>query len=350
MEDAAAPARRGSRFWLFAPFAVVGLVIVAWCAAWFVIRNRTEEGLDAWLAREAAAGRQWTCADRSIGGFPSRVEVTCASIILRRGALTATTGRVDAVAQIYRPRHVIVQAAGPLRVEEDGRVVEGRWRQLDASVRTGEEGLRQLSAIMQGADWRVTGATPEPVTANADRLEVHARPSPSRTDESVDLVARASRAAVPLLDTALGSPDPANLELQARASQGLRLGAEPLGPQLERWREAGGALDVVLLTLAKGTGRLEAKGRLGLDAERRVEGRLDASALGLETALRPLLGGDSRASLAAGLLGALGRGTQRPPAEGAPSGLQPLPPLRFEGGRVFFGPIPVPGVRLTPLY
>lgn len=351
MADApATPARTGSRFWLFAPFTVVALVILAWCAAWFVIRAGAEEGIDAWLAREAAAGRQWTCADRTIEGFPFRIEVDCAELTLRRGELAASAGRFEAVAQIYRPRHVIARAAGPLRVQEGDRVTEGRWRVLEASVRSGREGLQQLSAVMQGADWRVLGIAPDPITATADRVELYARPSPSRTDESVDVVARASRAAVPLLDRLVGSPEPADLELQARASQGLRLGGQPLAQELDRWRETGGALDVVLFSLAKGTGRLEAKGRLGLDAERRVEGRLEGAALGIESVLRNLLGGDSRAGLAAGLLGALaGRPAPRPP-QGAGPALQPLPPLRFENGRVLFGPLPVPGVRLTPLY
>ena len=66
---------RQSRFWLFAPFALLALVAVGWSVAWFVIRQRTAEGLDLWLAHEAAAGRAWTCADRAVGGYPFRIEI-----------------------------------------------------------------------------------------------------------------------------------------------------------------------------------------------------------------------------------------------------------------------------------
>jgi len=75
--DEAAPAGnvRYSRFWLYAPFALLLLVAIAWSAAWFVIRNRAGEALDGWLAAEAQAGRQWTCQDRTIGGYPFRIQV-----------------------------------------------------------------------------------------------------------------------------------------------------------------------------------------------------------------------------------------------------------------------------------
>jgi hypothetical protein len=348
MSDDAAPPRPRSRFWLFAPFTVVGLVIVAWCAAWFVIRGRTVDELDAWLAREAAAGRQWTCADRRVGGFPFRIELDCATVTLRRGELAAEAGALQAVAQIYRPRHIIANLAGPLRVVEGGLVTQARWRLLESSIRTGQSGLRQLAVVMEGGAVEVAGATPEPVRAAADRVEIYARPSPSQADASVDLVARAAGAAVPALDALLGSPEPASLELQARATQGLRVSGQPLLEEIERWRTSGGALDVVLLKIATGNGRLETRGRLSLDEERRVQGQLDGAAQGLDAVMRRFMG-EGRAGLAAGLLGALaGRAAPRQPE--ATPGLQPLPPVRFENGRVFLGPLPIPGARLPPLY
>ena len=102
-----APARR-SRFWLFAPLLVV--VAVGWSIAWAVLRQRTADGLDAWLADEAAAGRQWTCADRSVGGYPFRLEVSCRTLTFRRGEATAEFGSLLTVAQVDRPGHVALGA------------------------------------------------------------------------------------------------------------------------------------------------------------------------------------------------------------------------------------------------
>jgi hypothetical protein len=36
--------------------------------------------------------------------------------------------------------------------------------------------------------------------------------------------------------------------------------------------------------------------------------------------------------------------------QAAKSGLKPLPPVRLDGGRVYIGPLALPGIRLEPLY
>ena len=109
---------RHSRFWLLTPFALLAVVAVAWSVAWVVIRQRTVDGLDRWLAREAAAGRNWACADRAVGGYPFRIEVSCSALTLRRGEATASLGRLLTVAQVYRPRHIIAEVSGPLRASD----------------------------------------------------------------------------------------------------------------------------------------------------------------------------------------------------------------------------------------
>ena len=113
----AAPApigTRSSRFWLYAPIALLLLVAIAWSVAWFVIRDRAAEGLDACSRREARAGRQWTCKDRRIGGYPFRIEVSCAELASCRDGVTASLGRVKSVAQVYQPRFVITEIDGPV--------------------------------------------------------------------------------------------------------------------------------------------------------------------------------------------------------------------------------------------
>src|SRR3712207_4544346 len=95
----ALPPRR-SRVWLFAPFALLALVVAAWTTVWVVIRGQTSRALDDWMASEAAEGRQWACPGRHVGGFPFRIEVNCASLSLRRPDSRLTVGPVKAVAQV----------------------------------------------------------------------------------------------------------------------------------------------------------------------------------------------------------------------------------------------------------
>src|SRR5829696_4985740 len=132
--DQAAPAGhvRRSRFWLYTPFILLLLLAIAW----FVIRNRTAEALDGWIAAEARAGREWTCVERTIAGYPFRIEVICNALDLKRGAVTASFGRTEAVAQVYQPRRIITEVAGPLKVTDGTVTVQGSWDLLQGSINT----------------------------------------------------------------------------------------------------------------------------------------------------------------------------------------------------------------------
>ena len=112
---------------------------------------------------EARAGRQWTCQDRRIGGYPFRIEVTCAALTVRRGGVTASLGATRSVAQVYQPRHVITEIDGPLNLT-DGRIaVQGTWRLLETSVRGSRAGIQRASLVVEEPSLRVTGAEPEAI-------------------------------------------------------------------------------------------------------------------------------------------------------------------------------------------
>ena len=351
---------RHSRFGLFAPFVLLGLVAVAWSVAWFVIRQRMAEGLDAWLVNEAAAGRQWTCADQVVGGYPFRIEVSCSTLSLRRGEATASLGRLLAVAQVYRPRHVIAEVGGPLRASDGaGAAVEADWRLLQASVQSAPEAFQRASVVVEEPKVRLTGLTPAELDSRAGRLEAHVRPDPARfrTEGAYDVALSAGAMTIPALNSFVGGDEPADLSLDTTVTQARGMTGRNVIDDVERWREAGGAIAVERWTLAKGTRRLEAKGLLRLDDLHRPAGQLDLAAAGLQDLIGGLLGGGRTGGIGA-VLGALTGQTaparpnaQQPP--GAPAvqpQLSPLPPLRLDSGRIYFGPFAIPGVRLTPLY
>lgn len=353
--DDAAP-QRHSRFWLFAPFVLIGLVIVGWTAAWFLIRDRAESEIDAALAREVNAGRRWTCAERRIGGFPFRIEVSCRNLSLARAdGMTLDLGAARAVAQVYQPRHVIAEVAGPLRLQDGPIAVTGEWRRLAASLRG--VGRRTASLDMEAIEPRlqVAGVEPGSVAVEAASFEAHARRSPGRPDQegTVDAVIRTTGLRNAALDTLTANDTPAVLEVQARVTQALAAGRGPLPTQVERWRTAGGRVELELLDLAKGPVRVQAKGNLGVDEMHRADGRIQASGAGVGQILNTVLGTE-RAGPATLLLGALTgerrRGGEEPGLNGAKGDLSPLPPVRLASGRIYVGPLPIPGVQLPPLY
>jgi hypothetical protein len=339
---------RRSRFWLYTPFVLLGLIAVAWSAAWWVIRTRTGEAIDGWLAAEAKIGRQWTCQDRQIGGYPFRIEVTCANLSVQRGPVTASLGRIEAVAQVYQPRHVITEIEGPLKMTDGSVAVEGTWRLLETSIHGAPSGFQRISLVAENPNVRVTGAGPSDLALSSQHLEAHLRPSPSRQPEAAyDASLLASQAKLPIVDNLIGGSEPANIQADVTATQAGGFRGRPVADELERWRKAGGKLDIVRLSVAKGPRRLEAKGELHLDEIHRPAGQFEVAAAGLDELVTNLTAGRVGGNLVSALLGQTARVQARGNAEPA---LTPLPPLRLDNGRLAFGPFVVPNVRLGPLY
>lgn len=349
MAEAALPEnKRGSRFWLYTPFALLLLVAVAWSAAWFVFRNRAAETLDGWLAAEAQRGRQWTCANRSIAGYPFRIEIICDALDLKQGAVNASFGRTEAVAQVYQPRLVIAEVEGPLRVSDGKVTVQGQWDLLQASLHASQTGLQRLSIAANAPRFTVTGLTPQEIATSGQHLELHLRPNPSRMAENAyDAALSVRQASLPFLDALIGGTEPTDLNADVTATQATGLQGRPIAEELERWRRAGGTLDILMLSGAKGPRRIEAKGSLTLDEEHRPAGRLNVAAAGLDGLIGNVTGNRTGGALLGALLGQNARASDR--SDGQPP-LAPLPPMSLNNGFLAMGPFVIPHVRLQPLY
>jgi hypothetical protein len=349
-----------SRLALYLPFAVLILLAVGISVAWFVISNRVEAEMDRWLAREASAGRAWSCPGRSIAGFPFRIELRCAgpqlAVTRGVGVETARAEGLVVVGQVYRWRHIIAEIDGPLRMDLiDGTKVEADWRDLRLSAVAGSanDGLERLSLIANAGTLRVTPPAAPPDAILVQEMQLHLRRDPRRfaQDGAYDIALRGTGVAAPGLDAVTGEAAPMDVEAVILLAQALRLPGGPLRDGLERWRQGGGRLDLKALNATKGQLRLRLEGTLALDEARRPMGRIDGAATGHQALLTRLLGGNAQAgTLIAGGLSLLGR----PKAAAAgnssatPDDLTPLPSLRFENGRVMAGPFNVG--RLAPLY
>jgi hypothetical protein len=361
--DADASVGRG-RVWLLASLIVAALVVVGWSAAWFAARRIAMRELDAWIGNEAAAGRRWTCADRAVGGYPLRLQVSCSALGLERLNMRIALGPARAVAEVYDPRLLVLRVEGPLRAS-DGRVsIEGNWRAFEANYRAAPDGFHRASAVMDGPAFAIRGLSAEPVKLAGERLETHLRPNLSRaiSEGAYDWVARLAQGRLPGLDAFLGGDEPTDIDVQLTAPQALDFAARPVTEELERWRKAGGKIEVSTLSLTKGARRLETRGQVALDRTRRPAGRLDVAVANVEGLLGDVIitsegPGGLVLSAPAGILGALTGGrvgapslNNRPARPPPGTNLKPLPPLRIQGGVLFLGTLPVPGVLIDPLY
>ncbi|QRM29904.1 DUF2125 domain-containing protein [Microvirga sp. VF16] len=340
---------RRSRFWLYAPFVLLLLLAIAWSIAWFVIRNRTAGALDGWIAAEARAGRQWACGDRTIVGYPFRIEIVCNTLDLKRGAVSASFGRTEAVAQVYQPRRIIVEVAGPLRVTDGTVTVDGSWDLLQASINASQTGLQRLSLAANVPKVTITGLGGGEIAGSGKHLELHVRPNPSRRAELAgDVAASLTEARIPILDALVGGAETTNLNADITVTQADGFKGGTIAEELELWRNAGGKLDILMLSAAKGPRQIEAKGELRLDEQHRPAGQLNVAAAGLDGIIGNLTGGRLGGNLLGMLLGQNPRTAQGQP--NAKPQLTSLPPLRLENGFLAMGPFVIPNVRLRPLY
>lgn len=360
--------KRRSRVGLFLPYILLLLLALLWSVGWFWIRAKAASEMDGWLAREAAAGRTWTCADRAITGYPFRLELRCSSLKFARSDGGFSLGPLTVLVQVYQPRHAILEATGPFHVDQGELTGDVTWTALEGSFHGASDGFVRASLVVDGPKGNVRGAEPGPIDFAAKHLELHARPSPGRfeTEGAVDLSLRLADGAFPQLDPLLGNTDPMEAALDATLERATVLRTRAIDRELEAWRQADGRLDIASLSLVKGNRRIQAKGEVGLDAAHRPEGQFDVRAAGLGDMIGQIMGkrfGADRGALIGNLVGGLLGGLQRrkpvddgsagATGEGAPAGdvsLQPLPPLKLAGGRLMLGPFAIPNVALPALY
>ncbi len=351
MRNSASPspsARRPSRFWLYAPFAVFGVIVIGWCALWFYAQTRVAGAMDAILANEAGRGRIWACGHRSITGFPFRMEVSCANpgfagVVSGQdgveGKVTGSLAALKVYAQVYDPTHVIADLTGPLLVTQPSRpAAQVEWQTARASVIGRSMTLSEISFVADGITVALNNA-PE-AAFKAQRVETHLRQATGEPPGTFDVAARLRDAQSPLLDALAGSADPVQLELQARADKVVITEGKAAPLLLEDWRLAGGTLKLVVAIVEKGPLRFDGKGTLSLDDAHRPQGQVDMSIAGAEKILAQF--GINLGNVGGLLGGLLGGGKT-----GATKGINL--PLRMERGRAFVGPFPLPR-PLQPLY
>lgn len=351
------PPRRSS-IRLFLPAIVLGAAFAALSVFWLWASWRVGREIDAWLAAEAAHGRAWTCPDRSVGGYPFRIEVICDNPTFAGRAegrdVTGGLKRVHAVAQVYSPNHVIVEAAGPLAVQDSsGGRVDLDWTVAQASIRliVDRPPVERISVVLTGPRLAATVPGFEPFEGKASTADFHLRPSPGRAaDAAWDVASRITDLEAPRLDALLGGQDKANVDMVATITQAEALRGGGGVQDLEAWRQAGGQVQVDTLSLERGAQALAAAGALHVDEGRRPAGRFDVTITGLDQVLASF-GLGPRAAALGGLLGALlggGKALAQDTGEGTGAARGVTLQLRLENGKAMLGPVRV--ATLPPLW
>jgi hypothetical protein len=257
-----------SRFYLYAPFALLLLIAAGMGVHWWIEASALESRLDAMLTREAMPGVKIGYDSRSIGGFPFRLEAVFGDfrveVATKDGPIVWRAEHFALHGLTYGRDELIFEAAGKQSLSwGKTHPLDFQTGSLHASAIQDSGGLARLDLDLIGFGSRAF---------TAERLQLHLR----RGKDTIDVAASADGLRLsPPLQGALGEEIKlAALEGEVSAPRtfdGLRAGRVAWQEALEAWRKANGRLSAEPLQLDEMMGH----GAVGLDEAKRPSGLID---------------------------------------------------------------------------
>jgi hypothetical protein len=264
---------RALRFKLLLAFALV--LVVGWSVLWFVAAAVVDRQAERVGMRLEAAGTMLNCANRSVKGFPFRIELRCGpgSRVANDAGSLALDG-LTVVGLIYEPNLVIAEVRGPVVAKPAAAPeVEATWDLAHASARLdyGDQALDRFDVEVKNATLTLAGVPP----LGADEIHVNVRRKPDAPAD-LEVAVRLVRAVLVAGET------PLTLALQGEVPGGAAL----LSPRAETvWRDlaaAGLPVTIDSATLSGGDVVLAAAGSLVVKPDGRLDGSLDVALAGSE--------------------------------------------------------------------
>jgi hypothetical protein len=242
------PARKPSRRPLWIAFGLAGMVILAVSALWVWARGEAIKGLDAGAEVLRRAGYEVTWKDRSVGGYPFRINVALEEPRIRdRSGWALEAPRLEAQAFLHAPGHWLAAAPdGATFTRPEGGPVRVNGKLIRASLTHLDKHPPNLS--FEGVDLTFEPAPGAQAfgLASAGRVEFHLRRAPAEVgDEAgVWLSVKDGKARLPALLGRLAGDKPVSLEWDGRMTKIDALRGENWRGSVRAWSAAGGAMRV----------------------------------------------------------------------------------------------------------
>jgi hypothetical protein len=281
-----------NRIFFYGPVGLLVLIVVLYSVFWRVTADTLAARLDRSNGGEIIPGVMFAFAEKSVGGFPFRLDVVLDGVTFaHQGPDGETAWRAEKLAihaQSYDSEHFIFEAAGMQSFALPGlpggpprvTLLTPGIARASAILREGRIARFDLDVWEpQGKD-ATLNAEPNR-TLSAARAQFHLL---GRPDDTIDIAmkiegahigegfipATGSEMQVPLIDLR------AKLT-QSRALDTLKAGFEDVVKAADDWRRSNGVLNVSDLSLNWAAVRANLKGNLMLDAANRVTGALEGT-------------------------------------------------------------------------
>jgi hypothetical protein len=282
-----------NRIFMYGPVSLLLLIAILYSVFWRVEADTMSARLDRANGGEVAPGVSFSFAQKSVGGFPFRLDVLLSGVAFAyRSGGAQISWRSDRLAL-----HRMAYARNQFIFEADG-TQSFTWtpqpNSMPETLSVTPETARASAILTAGRlvrfdldVWRPRGSEKTPrgpeMGFAADRAQFHAL---ARRNNTLDLVMQIDNgsagpagipqtlhASLPLIDCR------ATLD-KAGMFVGLETGTEDVSHAMEQWRNAMGAIDVTSLALNWPDAHAVLRGNLALDGDDRLAGALRGETAG----------------------------------------------------------------------
>jgi len=263
-------------------------LVGGWSYLWYYATGKAEVAIDGWRAREARAGRIYTCGSQSIGGYPFRIEVTCdkAAAVFRSNQppVEIKTSGILVAAQLYQPTLLISDFYGPLTIADLGHApnIIVNWKLAQSSVRGTPSAPERISLVFdQPVVERINGNNRQSVL-KAQHIEVHGRLAGGSVTNKpiIETVLRLRAAAAPELHPAAAMPIDADITTLLRGLNDFS--PKPWSARFRELQAVDGRVDITQARVQQGDTIAVGDGTLSLNTSGRLQGQLRVTVANIE--------------------------------------------------------------------
>jgi hypothetical protein len=265
------------RFFLYAPLALLLMFAAAVMIYWNIVAVPFDAGLAASNGREIMPGVRMGFVSKSLGGFPFRLDSVLKGFSLqvqtRNGPFVWHADEFAVHALTYGRDHQIFEAAGKQTLDwTDSGGAHHQYMFVPGSMRA--------SAIVTGGRLTqfdldiVALASPE---LSAARVQFHLRRQPGHDALQFVISGDNLRRTIAGKTGAVQDISVAGVLAPAAPLAGLLGGATDWRVAAESWRQQGGSLTVERIDSLKDRIKVTGSGKLSLDDQHRLEGRIALS-------------------------------------------------------------------------
>ena len=294
----AAAAPPSHRLWpVVLPVCVVTGLAAVWCGLWYSAAGIADRTMSGWMAREATAGRVYTCASQTISGFPFRIEADCttagATINSTQPPFAVSAKDVSVAAQVYRPTLLVGEISGPLTVAEPGQPPRfvANWSRARGSVSGLPPEPDSVSVTLDHPHVdQMAGANATTLFA-ADHAEFQGRVGggSAANNPVIDALVKFAAATTPTLHPLLAEPVQGEVDAVFRGFKDLA--PKPWPQRFREMQASGGNIEITRLRLERPDAIIVGAGTLTVNANGKLNGLIRIGIAGLENVV-PKLGID----------------------------------------------------------